>query len=143
MSDRIFGAVGVLLAVFYGWAALQTEESFLSDIVGPKAFPLIIASILGLSSLIIFAFPDAKPKWPSLPRLVELFAAVVVLMLYAEFLDEAGFVFATALAATYLSWRLGSPPVQAVIAGVAIAVSIYVVFHLVLGLSLARGPFGF
>ncbi|MCA8932290.1 MAG: tripartite tricarboxylate transporter TctB family protein [Rhodospirillaceae bacterium] len=143
MSDRIFGAVGVLLAIFYGWAALQTRESFLSDIVGPKAFPVIIATILGLSSLVIFAFPDSKPKWPSLPRLAELLAAVVVLMLYAEFLDDAGFVFATSVAAMYLSWRLGSPPLQAVFLGIGISGSIYVVFHLVLGLSLARGPFGF
>lgn len=39
MSDRIFGAVGLLLALGYAWAALVIEESFLSDAVGPKAFP--------------------------------------------------------------------------------------------------------
>ena len=29
-------------------SALAIEESFLSDAVGPKAFPLIIAAILGI-----------------------------------------------------------------------------------------------
>ena len=33
--------------------------------------------------------------------------------------------------------------VEAVIAGVAIALGIYLVFHLALGLTLARGPLGF
>ena len=59
------------------------------------------------------------------------------------FLKDYGFVACTAVAASYLSWRLGSSPVSAIIAGVLIAVGIYVIFHLVLGLSLARGPWGF
>ena len=62
---------------------------------------------------------------------------------YAELLPEIGFVIATAIAAAFLSWRLGAGPIQAVIAGIAISAGIYVIFHLILGLSLARGPFGF
>lgn len=143
MSDRIFGIVGVLLAIAFALSALVIEESFLSDAVGPKAFPLIIAAILGISSAVIALKPDAAPHWPSLGRLAEIAAAVVVLILYAELLPVAGFVFATAVAASYLGWRLGSSPVSAVIAGIGTAGGIYVIFHLVLGLSLARGPLGF
>ncbi|BBU55145.1 MULTISPECIES: tripartite tricarboxylate transporter TctB family protein [Mameliella] len=143
MSDRIFGVVGILLAIGYVFAALAIEESFLSDAVGPKAFPLIIAAILGLSSLVIVLRPDAEPHWPALGRLVEVFASVVVLILYAEMLPVAGFVVATAFAAAYLAWRLGSAPLEAVLVGVGTSVGIYVIFHLVLGLSLARGPWGF
>jgi len=143
MSDRIFGAVGLVLAIFYAWATLQIQESFLSDMVGPKAFPLIVAGILALSSLVIILRPDAEPQWPALGRIVEIGAAVVVMILYAEFLPDLGFVFATALASAYLSWRLGSPVLQSVLIGIGISISIYVVFHLLFGLSLARGPFGF
>ncbi|MEP3048121.1 MAG: tripartite tricarboxylate transporter TctB family protein [Roseibium sp.] len=143
MSDRIFGVVGLVLAFGYAWAALIIEESFLSDAVGPKAFPLIIAAVLALSSLAIIAKPDASPDWPSLGRFMEVAMAVLVMVLYAILLPELGFVFATALAATYLTWRLGSTPVSSVIAGSLTSVGIYVVFHLVLGLSLAKGPLGF
>ncbi|MCE5973981.1 tripartite tricarboxylate transporter TctB family protein [Sinirhodobacter sp. WL0062] len=143
MSDRIFGAFGVFLALGYAYAALQIEESFLSDAVGPKAFPLIIATIFGLSSAVIFLRPDAEPHWPAFGRLAELAAAVVVMVLYAELLPVAGFVIATAFAAAYLSWRLGSAPIGAALTGVGTSVGIYVVFHLALGLSLARGPLGF
>ena len=143
MSDRIFGAVGLLLAVSYVFAAFAIQESFLSDAVGPKAFPLIIAGILGLSSLVILLRPDPEPTWPALGRLVEVAAAVVVLILYAELLPVAGFVIATAFAAAYLAWRLGSGPVELVLVGIGTSVGIYVIFHLVLGLSLARGPWGF
>ncbi|MEP3429888.1 MAG: tripartite tricarboxylate transporter TctB family protein [Roseibium sp.] len=143
MSDRIFGVVGLVLAIGYAWAALIIEESFLSDAVGPKAFPLIIAGVLALSSLAIIAKPDKAPDWPPLGRLMEVAMAVLVMILYAIMLPELGFVFATALAATYLTWRLGSTPVSSVIAGSLTSVGIYVIFHLVLGLSLAKGPLGF
>ncbi|MEP1934364.1 MAG: tripartite tricarboxylate transporter TctB family protein [Roseibium sp.] len=143
MSDRIFGVVGLVLAFGYAWAALIIEESFLSDAVGPKAFPLIIAGVLALSSLAIIAKPDTAPDWPPLGRLMEVAMAVLVMILYAIMLPELGFVFATALAATYLTWRLGSTPVSSVIAGSLTSVGIYVIFHLVLGLSLAKGPLGF
>lgn len=140
MSDRIFGAIGVFLAIFYALSALVIEESFLSDAVGPKAFPLIIAAILGLSSAVIALRPDAEPHWPGLMRLAELAAAVVVMVLYAQFLPAAGFVIATAIAAAYLGWRLGSGPVGAVATGVGTALGIYIIFHKLLGLSLADGP---
>ena len=143
MSDRIFGLVGALLAIGYAFAAMQIEESFLSDVVGPKAFPLIIATVLGISSLIIALRPDASPVWPPLNRLAEIFAAVVVMILYAELLPEIGFIIATAFASAYLAWRLGSSVLESVLVGIGTSVGIYAIFHLVLGLSLARGPFGF
>ncbi|MEW2914824.1 MULTISPECIES: tripartite tricarboxylate transporter TctB family protein [unclassified Leisingera] len=143
MSDRIFGVFGMILAAGYVFAALAIEESFLSDAVGPKAFPLIIAAILGLSSAVIALRPDPEPHWPALGRLAEVAAAVVVLILYAEMLPVAGFVIATAFAAAYLAWRLGSGPLEAAAVGAGTSVGIYVTFHLILGLSLAKGPLGF
>ena len=144
MSDRIFGAVGLLLAHRSTAAAtLQIQESFLSDAVGPKTFPLIIADVLGICSAVILLRPDPEPDWPPLSRLAEIAAAVVVMILYAEFLPEAGFLIATAVASAYLTWRLGTRPLSSLVVGIGTSVGIYVIFHLVLGLSLARGPFGF
>lgn len=143
MSDRVFGIIGLLLAVFYAWQATLIQESFIQDPVGPKAFPFIIAIILAAASLVFVLKPDPAPHWPAAGRLFEIAVSVAVMIAYALALPEFGFVAATALAAAFLSWRLGAGPVAAIIAGIAIAVGIYVVFHLVLGLSLARGPWGF
>ncbi|MEF2070422.1 tripartite tricarboxylate transporter TctB family protein [Consotaella aegiceratis] len=143
MSDRILGIAGLLIAAFYAFSATLIPLSFMSDPVGPKAFPFIIAATLGLSSLVFVLKPDEEPEWPTLGRLAEIGFAAVVLVLYALALPKAGFVLATAVTAAFLSWRIGAHPLAAVIAGVCIAVGIYVFFHLVLGLSLARGPWGF
>ncbi|MFZ3584070.1 tripartite tricarboxylate transporter TctB family protein [Loktanella sp. DJP18] len=143
MTDRIFGVVGLLLAIGYALTAMTIQESFLSDAVGPKAFPIIIATVLGLSSLVIALRPDTSPSWPSLGRLAEILAAAVVMVLYAELLPVLGFIIATFLASAYLTWRLGSEVIGSLMIGVGTSLGIYVIFHLVLGLSLARGPLGF
>ena len=64
MSDRIFGAATVALSLLMMWAASLIEESFIQDPLGPKAFPLVIAGIMGLSGLVILFKPDAEPHWP-------------------------------------------------------------------------------
>lgn len=143
MSDRIFGGIGLLIAIVFAYQATIIQESFLSDAVGPKAFPLIIAAVLGLSSIYFLLKPDPNPEWPTMGRLAEIGLAVLVMLAYAQLLPELGFVIATALAATYLTWRLGTRPLPSVLVGVLTSVGIYVVFHLVLGLSLAEGPLGF
>ena len=143
MSDRIFGGIGLALAIFFAWQASIIQESFLTDVVGPKMFPYIIAVVMGLASIYFLVKPDPEPDWPGGGRLAEIGLAALVMFAYAQALPELGFVISTAIAAAYLTWRLGSKPLQSVVIGVCTSVGIYVVFRLVLGLSLARGPFGF
>ena len=143
MGDRLFGGIGIALAAFFIWQATTIRESFIQDPVGPKTFPIIIGVLLGVSSLVILLRPDPKPDWPAAGRLLEIGAAVLVLVAYAYALPEVGFIVATTVASAYLAWRLGAAALHAALAGVAIAVGIFVVFHLILGLTLARGPFGF
>ncbi len=143
MSDRIFGGIGLALCVFFIWRASLIELSFVSDPVGPKTFPIIIALVLGISSIFVILKPDDEPIWPAARNLLEIAVSVAVLVAYAILLPEVGFLIATAFAAGFLAWRLGTKPTQSAIAGVCTSVGIYVVFNLILGLSLAKGPFGF
>lgn len=143
MSDRIFGIACLLLAGFYLFSASIIELGFIETPVGPRAFPYIIGTILAISALYPIFVPDERPEWPDMRGIVEIVFAVAVMIAYAELLPVGGFVLCTAVAAAILSWRLGTGPAAAAIAGAAISVGIYVVFHLVLGLSLARGPWGF
>ena len=72
MSDRIMGGVGLLLAAFFIWQATLIKESFISDPVGPKIFPIIIGLLVGISSLAILLKPDDEPEWPDFSRLFEV-----------------------------------------------------------------------
>ena len=143
MSDRIFGGFGLALAAFFIWQATQIQLSFISDPVGPRVFPMIIGGVLGLASLVVLIRPGSAPHWPAAARLLEIAAAVAVMIAYAQLLPIVGFVIATACAAAFLTWRLGTPPLWSLLAGTLTSLGIYTVFRLILGLSLARGPFGF
>ena len=143
MHDRILGLVGLLLSAFYIWQATLIETSFISDPVGPKTFPIIIGAVLALSSIVILILPDKNPVWPSLGRFAEIGIAFAVMIAYTYLLPAIGFVGATIFASAYLAWRLGAKPLQSGLAGLCISFGIYAVFHLVLGLSLAKGPLGF
>ena len=143
MSDRVLGGIGLALAIFFAWAATLIQESFMTDAVGPKVFPWIIAGLLAICSLVFLLNPDPEPRWPSFNRLAEIGFAALVSFLYAWVLPELGFLIATALASAYLTWRLGTTPLMSLVVGLSTSVGIYVVFRLILGLSLARGPLGF
>lgn len=143
MSDRILGGVGLALAAFYAWAATIIPEPFSSDAIGPAGFPFIIATVLGLSSLYFILKPDPEPRWPALNRLAEIGFALLAMFAYAQVLPVLGFVFSTIIMTAYLTWRLGAPPITAVVNGVGTAVGLYVIFELIFGLSLADGPLGF
>lgn len=142
MSDRIFGVIGLALAAFYVWSATLIELSFISDPLGPKAFPFIIGGVLALASVVALVAPDPEPIWPGSGRFLEIVGAVALLFAYSVALPQLGFLISTVFAAGFLSWRLGAAPLHAAIAGAAISGGIYVVFKLILGLSLATGPLG-
>ncbi|HSM19270.1 MAG TPA: tripartite tricarboxylate transporter TctB family protein [Hyphomicrobiales bacterium] len=143
MNDRLLGVVCLALAAFLIWRATLVELSFIVDPLGPKAFPIIIGGVLGLAGLYPLLKPDPQLAWPGAGGFIEIAIAVIVLIAYALLLPEVGFVVTTAVAASILGWRLGSRPLMAAIAGTSISLGIYVIFHLILGLSLARGPWGF
>ena len=111
--------------------------------IGLKAFPWVIAVVLAITGLFMIVKPDDDPEWPTRQKFLRIIWSVVAMVLYAELLPIVGFVVTTAAVAAFLAWQLGATLLQAAVGGVVISGGIYVVFHLVLGLSLARGPLGF
>lgn len=143
MSDRIFGIVIILIAIFYGWGTSLIHESFIQDPVGPKAFPYGL-SVLGIifGAYMVWR-PDENPSWPAREGMLEIAAAALAMCIYAFMLPIGGFILCTIVAAAYFAWRFGSAPVGALITGLSISFGLYAVFHLALGLTLAKGPLGF
>jgi putative tricarboxylic transport membrane protein len=143
MSDRIFGIFGLLFAGLVVWATGRIEESFIQDPLGPKAFPLVIAALIALSSGVMLVKPDPEPAWPALRKWLEIAITVGVMVSYALILPELGFVLSSTVLAGFMVWRLGGTPLQSAVGGLAMSAGIYIVFTHGLSLSLARGPWGF
>ncbi|NQV99817.1 MAG: tripartite tricarboxylate transporter TctB family protein [Rhodospirillales bacterium] len=139
-SDRLFGLISLGVALAYIASASQIETSFIMDPMGPKAFPIIIGSVLGLAALVPILRPDADPQWPDRSRFMKLAIALVVLMGYALVINDLGFLLSTTLAAGLISYQISAKAPQAALIGVSLAVGLYAVFNLLLGLSLVGLP---
>lgn len=140
LSDRIFGLVVILVALAYIASALQIQTSFLSDPLGPKAFPIGVGIVAILCAVVMIVRPDEEPDWPVLWSCGTLAIAVVVLVGYAYALKPLGFLIPTAIVAAILSYQITPNAKNSAIAGVGLSVGLFILFRFVLGLSLFAFP---
>lgn len=139
MSDRILGLILLILSAAYAIGARAMEVGFLSDPVGPRTFPYLIAAIMGASSLWLILRPDPEPAWPSRGFWVPFGLALLSLVAYAYLLVPLGFIVTTALEMTLLSMLFGAKPRQAAVGGLSFSVLVYLLFTQVLGVPLPVG----
>ena len=74
--------------------------------------------------------------------LAQLGLALVVLIAYAYAITPLGFIIPTAIASGILSWQIGGHPTRAAITGVGLGIGLWIMFRLILGLSLRGLPHG-
>jgi putative tricarboxylic transport membrane protein len=135
-SDRIFGLITLVLALFYMVSSYHIQTSFLADPVGPKAFPMMIGAVAAICSAIIVAKPDPDPAWPAGRVFGALAVAVAALIAYSYMLKPLGFVIPTAIVAAILSYQINPQRIKAMATGIGLAVVLYAIFKYILGLSL-------
>lgn len=140
MSDRFFGLIVLMVALGFIASATQIQTSFLSDPVGPKAFPIMVGAVAALCGLVMMIKPDPSPTWPKSKTLGALVVAVLVLVAYAYALKPLGFILPTALAAAVLSYQICARGVFALLTGIGLAIGLFLLFKFALGLGLVAFP---
>lgn len=139
MSDRIAAAVLLVFALYYGFEAWRLESGFGSGFVEPKDFPLLLAGSLVVFAVGVMLRTDAEPDWFTLPQWVDVVLLTASFAVYAYLLVPIGFLLATTLETTLVSWRFGAKPWQALIAGVCSSAALYALFVFALDIPLPRG----
>ncbi len=142
ISDRIFGLVVVLTALAFIASATQVQTSFLTDPVGPKAFPMGVGVVAALCGLVMILKPDPDPVWPVGKTLLALLVAVIVLVAYAYALKPLGFLIPTAITAAILSYQISPRALPAIITGLGLSIGLFILFKFALGLGLVPFPKG-
>ena len=141
-SDRIFGAVMLVVALGYILSATTIQVPLFPDPMGPKMFPFLVAGGVILCSLVMILRPDPEVDWPPLTALGTILIAMVVMAGYAYGLKPLGFLIPTALAAGILSYQLRPVPIPAVLTGLGLSIGLFVLFKYALGLGLVAFPKG-
>ncbi|MFT0858717.1 tripartite tricarboxylate transporter TctB family protein [Ancylobacter sp. G4_0304] len=139
LSNRIAAIILLLFSLLYGYAGSVIEFSFSSDPLGPRVFPVLLAAILGLLSLIYLFVPGEGETWPQgtvLMRCIALPALVLIAALLFEPIGFAGsmFVMTTGVARIFgASWK------ASLIGGFIQAALWYVIFGYLLEVYLPVG----
>ena len=142
MSDRIFGALTIVVALAYIASASQIKLPFLVDPLGPRWFPYIIGGVAVLAGLAMVLRPDEEPEWPPLKAFASIGLACIVLVAYALALRPYGFLLPTALAAGLLSYQIEPRKLQAFLTGLGLSGGLFIIFKFALGLGLFALPKG-
>lgn len=140
MSDRILGAVCVVASAAMAWAAQDYAAAISYEPVGPRAFPLLLASCLGLSGLWLVLRPSAGTEtFRDVPWKPTGLCAVAVLI-YALLFQWLGFALATALMALPVGMAFGGSWKQSLTGGAALGLVLYLLFDKLLDVVLPTGP---
>lgn len=139
-GDRIFGGVMMVLALGYILSATGIQTSFMTDPVGPRVFPYMVAAVVMICALAMMLRPDPDANWPGITMLGKLALATVVLIAYAYTIRPLGFILPTTVAAGIISYMISPRAVPAAMAGVGLGVGLYVLFKTILGLGLHALP---
>ncbi|MEP1200205.1 tripartite tricarboxylate transporter TctB family protein [Tateyamaria sp.] len=134
-SDRVFGLVVILAALAYIASALQLQTSFLSDPMGSKSFPIGLGVVAVICGIVMIFKPEDEAEWPSPVALLKISISVVVMVAYAYSLKPLGFLIPTTLAAGILSYLITPRITFNILAGLGLAVGLYLLFRYALGLE--------
>lgn len=135
-SDRIFGLVMIVVALGYILSATTIRSSFMSDPVGPRIFPYIIACATLLCAFVMVLRPDPEVEWPRGPALMNLGIALAVLIGYSFAIRPLGFVIPTAIASGIISYQISPRIRPAIFTGLGLGFGLQTVFKSMLGLNL-------
>lgn len=113
-GDRLLVLLFLILTIGYGAGALRLRDGLMSDVVGPRSFPLLLTGIALLLAIVFLyrALRDAEtPRWRPAERLRDLvplgllFGYVLALQPFGYILSTLVFVVVTMRAVGHPGWR--------------------------------------
>lgn len=139
MSDRILGITCLLVAILMAVTAQAYVAEISYEPVGPRAFPMLLAALLGAGGLWLLLKPSADgARYAQVPlKLVGV--ALAAVFGYAFAFEALGFPLATALMAVPIGMAFGGQPIKCLAAGVVLGVGCYFLFDRLLDVVLPAG----
>ncbi len=152
MGDRILGVVCLAVAVAMAWAAQAYAAEISYEPVGPRAFPLLLAVVMGSIGLWLLvkrtAVQTAGGMTPTLKQTSPLDWKAVLLcaasvLVYGALFQTLGFWLATLLMALPVGMAFGGTLKQTLIGGLGLGLGLYLLFDKVFDVILPTGLLSF
>ncbi len=142
LDDRKLGVFALALAAFLAWYGYSLEAAFSYEPIGPRAFPLAIASIIALCGLILMIKGGNRVEPNSSSANARIWLMIAILSGYAVTFQLLGFIISTALMTTLVARLFGGTWVKALIGGVGMGILFFVLFDRFLDVVLPVGVLG-
>ncbi len=137
--DRLVGAALIVFGAAVGLEATTFDVAFMTDPVGPKALPVLVAASLAAAGLVAVLRPQAVVDIPEGPILLRMAGATVAFLAYAAALPVLGFFTATTLVVTALSLLYRGPLLPSLAAAALLSAGLWLLFVRLLTLPLPVG----
>ncbi|MCD0501552.1 tripartite tricarboxylate transporter TctB family protein [Bordetella petrii] len=142
MNDRTLGILALILAAFMTWAGWDIEAPFAYEPVGPRAFPMLVALIIGLCGLRL-AVKGGNPIEANSPGANARIGLMVLCAAgYAFLFQWLGFVIATALMTVFVGRLFGGSWLKCAVGGLAMGIFFFLLFDKALDVVLPAGLLG-
>ena len=140
LPDRLLGLTLLALGAGIAWHAQSLEVAFAADPIGPRAFPTLVAAVIGGCGLFVALRPNAL--WEPAEQVVPGLAVTAAMAAYALLLVPLGFIPATFLLCIVIALAFSARPFQAVLSAAVTAPGLWLLLDKLLDLPLPRGPLG-
>lgn len=141
MYVRLFAASWLLLCAVLAVLAWGFQAPFAYDPVGPRAYPLLLLSLMAAGSLWLIYKPGLLEQRLNLQSVKRALLCILALLAYALLFETLGFVISTALGTFALGLLFTGRLLPCAISGVLMGVVLYSLFDLLLDVPLPLGLF--
>lgn len=135
MSERFFLLLLAFLATVYLYFGYRIEAPFAYDPLGPRAFPILLGSLLLVLSGAILLFHKNQSFQPG-TKVIKL--ALTILLYFLSF-PVFGFMVSTTVSVYFIARTVGSSWMEGLLTGLVLAIVFYGVFHFLLEVPLPLG----
>lgn len=143
MSDRILGAVCVIVGAGMAWAAHGYAAPISYEPVGPRAFPLLMAGMMAAAGAWLVVRPGLHSFGLARDHLKPISFAVVAVFIYAGLFELLGFALATTVMALPVGMAFGGSWKQSLAGGAGLGLALFLLFDKVLDVVLPTGVLSF
>ncbi len=143
MSDRVFGAVCVVVAAGMAWAARDYVAPISYEPVGPRAFPMLLAALMAIGGIWLTIRPSPNEAGFGAAQLKVIGLSSVAIFAYAALFRTLGFSLATALMAVPVGMAFGGTLKNCMMLGVGLGAGLFLLFDRLLDVVLPTGVLSF
>ena len=143
MSDRILGAVCVVVGAGMAWAARSYVAPISYEPVGPSSFPMLMAGLMAGVGAWMVIKPGPQTFGMARENIKPFLMSVAAVFIYAGLFEWLGFTLATAVMSVPVGMAFGGGWKKSLAGGVTIGLVFYLLFDKLLDVVLPTGLLSF